>query len=81
MSDSLTLTPPRTSGPPSTLESLALFRVKAAGFTDPRPAPKADPIVTLIAGENGGTIAVAPTAKIIVLAEVRAGVKVKFFDR
>jgi hypothetical protein len=81
MSDSLTLAPPRAGGPPPTLEALALFRMKAAALHDkPAPPPK-DPVVVLIAGEEGGTIAVAPTAKIIVLAEVRAGAKVRFFDR
>jgi hypothetical protein len=81
MSDTLALTPPRTNGPPSTLESLALFRMKAAALADPRPAPEPDPMIVLISGDKGGTIAIAPTAEIVVLAQVRAGVKVKFFDR
>ncbi|MGE0829244.1 MAG: hypothetical protein AB7O04_07835 [Hyphomonadaceae bacterium] len=81
MSDSLVLSPPRTGGPPPTLEGRALFRMKAAALSDAPPPPPADPVVVLIAGENGGQIAFAPTAKIILLAEVRAGVKVKFFDR
>ena len=84
MSDSLTLSPPRASGPPPTLEARALFRMNAAALHDaPAPPPK-HPVVVLIAGEEGA-IAIAPTAEIIVLADVRAGAtsraKARLFDR
>lgn len=81
MSDSTTLTPPRTGGPPETLEALALFRMKTAVLADEPPAPPAEPVVVLVASANGGTIAVAPSAKIYVLAKFRPGVRVNVYDR
>lgn len=81
MSDSLSLSPPGTSGPPPTLEAQALFRMKAAALVDDPPPPPAEPVVVLIAGENGGAIAVAPSAKIYVLAHFRPGTKVNFYER
>jgi len=81
MTDSLTLSPPRTSGPPATLEAQALFRMKSAAMVDDPPAPPAEPVVVLVAGANGGTIAVTPSAKLYVLAHFRPGMKVNVYDR
>lgn len=81
MSDSLVLTPPRTSGPPPTLEAEALFRMKTAALVDDPPPPPAEPVVVLVAGANGGQIAVAPSAKVYVLAHFRPGMKINVYDR
>lgn len=81
MSDALTLSPPRTSGPPATLEGRALFRVKAAALSDAPSPPAENPAVVLIAEENGGAIAMLPNAKVVVLAQVRAGTRVKFYEK
>ncbi|MBI1251801.1 MAG: hypothetical protein GC189_10045 [Alphaproteobacteria bacterium] len=76
-----TLAPARPASPPPTLESVSLFRMKVAALHDaPAPEPD-DPVVVLIAGDNGGVIAVAPGAQIIALAQVRPGVRVRFFSR
>lgn len=81
MSDALSHSPPRTSGPPATLEGRALFRVKAAALSDAPSPPSEDPAVVLIAEENGGTIAILPNSKVIVLADVRRGTRVNFYER
>ncbi|MBL8548461.1 MAG: hypothetical protein JNJ73_00645 [Hyphomonadaceae bacterium] len=81
MSDSLTLSPPRQSGPPPTLEARALFRMNAAALHD-APAPQSGrPVVVLVAGERGDEVAIAQTAEIVVLAEVRAKARSKRPDR
>ncbi len=81
MSDALTLTPPKTGGPPPTLEGRALFRVKAAALSDAPSPPPEDPAVVLIAQEGGGTIAMLPDPKIVVLAHVRPGARVNFYEK
>jgi hypothetical protein len=78
---SQTLAPARPAGPPPTLEAVNFFRMKSAALHD-APAPAADdPVVVLVSGANGGLIAVAPGARLIALAQVRPGVRVRFFDR
>lgn len=76
-----TLAPERPVGPPATLEAISLFRVKAAALHD-APAPSSeDPVVVLVAGENGGVIAIAPGARVIALAQIRPGQRVRFLEK
>jgi len=59
-------------GPPETLESLALFRMKAAGLYRRAlpPAPGAE--IVLSASADGCMIAHAATDKLVILAAERA---------